>query len=647
MNGKKNKGYSRGFRFADFMIILVFLLIAAVSLNLFRLDLMQTINLRNVEPVGTVVIKKNTVQRRLSDRVLWDRLSHESPVYIGDLIRIADLSAATLYLKDISLDLNENTLIRITRAVDGESVQIMLSEGNLSLATGENSGSITLDINGHQVQTGRGTVLSAAAGEDGVSVQVSEGTVQLIAGGKSREVSSGTVISLDASGTERVEKAAVVTLPPPNARYLNGRREPFPVNFVWNRINLEPGEMLRLEIAADRSFNKILHTFENLNRQARTAVDAGLWYWRLSYENSVLSEGRLTVADGAGPELRSPVAGSLFRYTDDLPVINFQWAEAEEASSYILEVCDSPDFIIPQIRRQGSSAFFIDSSLGPGTWYWRVMSVFPPVYDGSSSFSPAASFSIEIAEGASLEEWLVMETPTELIPEPEPPQLRLTAPAQETRLEGLAALRQQTVFRWECDAEVVSSRFILSGNPDPFQGRPAMEIQNPGSVVRVDRLGEGTWYWTVEAQTANGFTVSASEPGRFQVLAIPLLPAPQNMRPASRNRFGLEELRSQRRIVFSWAAVPGANAYIFTLYQQTAGGRRQIIRTEPQTRTGYTLDNLRVLDRGTFIWQVEAVSRDRDGTFEQRGRIGENTFIVDFPSPGPVRVNDTGILYGN
>ena len=650
MNDKKRKSSGGGFRVADILIILFFLSIAALSFNLFRLDLMQTIDLRNVEPVGTVVIKKNTVQRRLSDRVLWDRLASESPVYIGDLIRVAELSAATLYIEDINIDINENTLIRITRAVDGEGLQILLSEGNLSLIAGEASGGITLDLNGRQIQTGAGTVLNAEAGTDGVSVQVNGGTALFVNDGKSREVSSGTVIALDSSGTEREKKAAVVMSPLPNARFLKNSQEPLPVSFVWNRVNLAPDESLRLEIASDRNFTQLLLALEKLDRRAQAALGAGLWYWRLSFAGSVLAEGRLTIADGMGPELKSPAASSVFRYTDELPVMNFQWAEVQDASSYILEICASPDFINPQIRRQGPASFYVDSSLGPGTWYWRVMSVFPSVYEGRPSFSPASFFSIErtvieqgfAEEEAGFEEWLLIETPPEMIPE-----LLLAAPAHEAALDGLTALRQETVFNWECTARVVSSRFVLSRNPDPFQGRPVIEIQNPAAAIRVDRLGEGIWYWNVEARTAEGYTVRAREPRQFQVMPIPLLPAPQNLRPSSGYRVGVIELRSQRTIAFNWQAVPGANAYIFTLYQQTTGSRRQIISAGPQTATSYTLNNLGVLDRGTFIWQAEAVSIGRGGTLEQRGRIVENTLVLEFPPPGPVRVEDTGILYGN
>jgi hypothetical protein len=79
------------FGIRDIIVTVLFLFIAAYSINVFRIDLLQTIRLWNVESVGHVVIRKNIVQRRLADRALWDRLANESPVYLGDLIRVAEL----------------------------------------------------------------------------------------------------------------------------------------------------------------------------------------------------------------------------------------------------------------------------------------------------------------------------------------------------------------------------------------------------------------------------------------------------------------------------------------------------------------------------------------------------------------------------
>jgi hypothetical protein len=78
MSGKADKD-SRDdkFRLIDLIVILFCLFGAGISLNLFRLDLFRTLDSKNGNPIGTIVIKNNIAQRRIADRVLWDRLSIE------------------------------------------------------------------------------------------------------------------------------------------------------------------------------------------------------------------------------------------------------------------------------------------------------------------------------------------------------------------------------------------------------------------------------------------------------------------------------------------------------------------------------------------------------------------------------------------
>jgi hypothetical protein len=233
---------------------------------------------------------------------------------------------------------------------------------------------------------------------------------------------------------------------------------------------------------------------------------------------------------------------------------------------------------------------------------------------------------------------LIAEEPEKPPPPPPPPPRRITleSPAQGTVLPGLSALRQETVFRWSSVESVARSRFVLSRNSNPLSGPPAIEIRDPNRTVRIDRLEEGTWYWTVAAQTPGGFDISAERPRQLQVMPIPVLPAPQNRLPVDGQHIGIEELKKVN-IDFSWAAAEGANAYIFTLYQETGNGRRQIARMGPENRNSWTAD-IKTLGRGNFIWQVEAVNIGRNNVIEQRGRAGENSFVVDIPRPGPVRI---------
>jgi hypothetical protein len=545
---------------------------------------MQTFRLHNVEPVGTVIVRRNTVQRRLGDRVVWDRLSRESPVYIGDLIRVADHSFATLDIRAASIDLEQNTLVRIMLSPDGKSIRLVLREGFFTFNAPEGSAPFIIESNGRQVITSGTTVLNARADEEGrLSIQINSGVVQFVdENGRMREIASGNILVIDEAGVEQNVSAVVVTYPAPNVRYLNNKNELFPVDFSWNRINIDPDVSLRMEIGWDRNFSRVMGIFDHLQNEAQINLDNGLWYWRISLEDLILSTGSITIADGSGPQLISPAINSYFRYHREMPLINFQWENVPQAVSYVLEISTAPDFSNPQIRRQSSATSLIEPILAEGLWFWRVMPVFPSIFEGYASFSQASFFTTEQLAGEinaqemSLSEWLAAEAPSDSFPPGVPPEL-------------------------------IPAHFAVQETPAPAPAPPLPAPVQPPA----------------------------------------LLAMPQNLRPLNGTVFGHAQLQSERTIVFNWSSVQGANAYIFNLYHQTAAGRRQIVSANVSRGTSYTVDNFRLLDRGTFVWHVEAVSMGRNNVIERRGRVAQNTFTIDFQTPRPVRIEDTGILYGN
>jgi len=419
----------RIFGLVDLLVIIVFLSTAAASIYLFRRDLTQTIDSYDKDPAGIIVIRNNVVQRRHADRVLWDRIFVDSAVYAGDLIRAADFSAATIYLDDNQINLNQNTLIQIQSAPGGKGpVEIELQEGNLSLASSGSEGpGIVLNLMGRQIQAGPGAVLNAEMGDEGLIVQVNEGSATFIEEGRSRDIGEGSMIAQDASGAERVLPMAVVMSPRPNARFLNRGPGPLTVDFVWRSTNIEEGETLRLEIAGDPYFARNTKVMENLADSVQADFDAGLWHWRLAYGNTVLRTGQITVADASGPELQSPAMDSVFRYYGDLPQLRFQWSARNEASHYVIEICEKPDFINPSVSRQSASASINLPAPGPGLWHWRVQPAFSAAYEGTApggaGFSSAASFRIEKTSDPNAPMFELPEPPLAAaqVPAPEPP----------------------------------------------------------------------------------------------------------------------------------------------------------------------------------------------------------------------------------
>jgi len=534
----------KGFRFIDFLVILLCLSGAAYSFKLFWFDLFYTINSRNEKPLGVITLQHNTVKRQFRDSVRWDRLTIGAPLYAGDLIRVAELSSLAFKREDIQVEYVDYQMRRILPLTNDGLMQI---EGNV-IVTAERGGIYYL--NGSRIDAGAGTVIKSESGDAGVSIQVLEGgdKVKIEREGKTREISSGEMIDWDTTGKERSVPGVVVTQPRPNARYLKSSLQPVSAEFVWKRVNMASTDPLSLEIAEDPNFTRIVSAQNTFDERTRVSLNAGPWYWRLSFAGSEMSRGYFTVVEASGPVLINPVKDSRIYYTDTLPSLSFQWSKTEGASDYYLEISDTADFNKPKIRKQVAANFYIDSSLGSGTWYWHILPIFPAGFTGVAAYSSTGSFSIEQSNVAEV-----------VLPEP-----------------------------------------VIAAAP------PVPEITLPP---------------VPEA--------APPEPP-------PLLPVPGGRSPASGRRIGIEELRA-RQINFSWNRVPGANGYIITIYRQSANGLRQISRTGPINRTGWSLTDLSILDNGSFIWEVEAVN-SRGNTIEQHGRIAQNLFIMDIPRPAQPRI---------
>jgi len=189
-------GRSGSFRLRDFFIILFCLSIAAVSIYLFKQEVFQTVNAQNEQPVGTVIIIRNNVQRRIEGRLLWDRLALDSPVRLGDLIRTSEHSAVTLRIENDFIDLEPNTLVRIQRTDDDAyPFYIALIEGNISLIADAQGEGIMLNITGRRIKAEAGTVLSATAASAGMELSVSRGLAFFFKNGQNHQIPSGEMLA--------------------------------------------------------------------------------------------------------------------------------------------------------------------------------------------------------------------------------------------------------------------------------------------------------------------------------------------------------------------------------------------------------------------------------------------------------------------
>ncbi|MDR1899781.1 MAG: hypothetical protein LBQ55_07230 [Treponema sp.] len=275
MRKRKNTKSQRTNKAVDYAVILLCLLGAFFSFWFFWRDLNRSIH-HNQDSVGIITFKKGGAQRRLGDRVLWDRLRRESPVYDGDFIRTAELSDATVtFTEGQKFSLSENSLIQI-RTVGGRAV-IDLASGDIGV---ENTGRSVLVLVSGNRQVELSGVMKARASEDGgFELEVLEGSAVLRSGEETILQEAGQALSINAEGAVVRRPRVVMLLPRPDAQF-TGTGEVLRVDFSWVPVNFTGAEHTRLEIAADRRFTHPLKRLDTESSSASADLPPGTYWWR-------------------------------------------------------------------------------------------------------------------------------------------------------------------------------------------------------------------------------------------------------------------------------------------------------------------------------------------------------------------------------
>jgi hypothetical protein len=367
------------------------------------------------------------------------------------------------------------------------------------------------------------------------------------------------------------------------------------------------------------------------------ALGEGTWYWRIlaqGPDDTVFEtppRSFTATSPITAPRLLEP-SPTGWVFVEDGQPLAFSWTDSAGADFYQFKVYherDRDNSVYENDLVEGTRQSLSMDGRPTGKYYWTVR-----------GFAQESSRTIQrtglLSEGVF--------NARRLYP------VSLDYPRDGAAFEGLRAYRTPGTVRWSSPDPVGTSRFILSARRD-LAGQPVVVIDNPSPSIALPRLRAGDYYWTVRAETTDGFDISAPAPRRFRVLPIPLLPRPANRLPRDGKVISGAELKAKRRIVFSWDAVAGATGYLFAL--ENAATRKTIMQQGPMLETILTLDDLTLLDVGTFVWRLEAVlaesaggGQEDPGTIIQRGEIGESRFRIDFNLPAVPEPQEPGILYG-
>ena len=404
---KRTRFKSKGKALArDFLVAFSCLSVFFVSLWLLWNDLNASSTRSDKDAIATISFKYKVAQRKFTDRVVWERLQQNSPLYDEDTIRTADFATATITFKTGEvLAVRENTMVQIFKSSDG-GVRLSVEDGGIDVDTSDSKTSSAVSIemkDGSQISLEAGSRLSATSKADGNS------NLQLQSG-------SGTVsgdVQLAAGETVMVEKGQVQKVPVSvtsisnDLWILNDEKTPSPVHLEWVTSSAsDDGSPKNYVVQTSRTkdFSQIDASYEVQDTNyVELTVSEGNVYWRVfedeSPENAV--SGKIRLNNLVSPRLLSPLENSVYKYRKNSPQIPFNWEETDLAQYYRLEISTSPDFQTVSLSKDVQASSYTVSDLPEGSYFWRVTPYYNIQNTGFKGSSKVASFTLQRAEAVS------------------------------------------------------------------------------------------------------------------------------------------------------------------------------------------------------------------------------------------------------
>ncbi|GMO24527.1 MAG: hypothetical protein Ta2B_03960 [Termitinemataceae bacterium] len=262
----------------SFFIVLFCLGGAAFSAYMFYKSLNATLTRTDGKIEGQITYKYHAVQRRFSNRFVWNSVDTGSDIYDGDIVRTDTLSDAKIVLNSGGeIQMAQNSLIQITKDRWGR-VNLQLFSGDTSVKTEDES--IIVNQGGKQLEMQSNTSIRAVVNEDNEesSFTVDNGNATLRSGDVTQEISTGTQVSVDSTGSITNERPVLVQSVTESLQQIQIEDSTAPVKLDW-KAN---GERVLFEVSSDSRFTNIVISRIQTTDSTQVTLPPGYWWWRVT-----------------------------------------------------------------------------------------------------------------------------------------------------------------------------------------------------------------------------------------------------------------------------------------------------------------------------------------------------------------------------
>ncbi|HAC32221.1 MAG TPA: hypothetical protein DCF70_06300 [Treponema sp.] len=609
----------------DFLVVVFCLSVSGCFIWLFWQDLNKTTSRTDKDAIATISFKHNIAQRKYADRIVWERVQQNTPLYDNDFIRTVDLAQATITFRDgTTLDMYENSMLQVSYSEE-TGVRLSIDEGDIQVAASDKAKNVAIKLaDGSTVNMDAGASLSARSDkkENRQNIEVKGGSANVqTQTGQVTTVSFGQSVNIGENAEIEVVPLTVIS-PAKETRLLSFDSSSRPVSVEWRQNS--NNQKVTVQTSRTRDFKELLQS-KTITEGSKTQIQSakGTIYWRVFNDSTKdnPSTGRITTELVPPVNSIAPQSGTNYTYRINKPRITFRWQANEFADSYrFMAAKDSAmKEIVSDITT--TESFVNLDSLESGTYYWQVMPYYSLNDTGYLAANEIRNFTV---------------TQSKMLSSPE-----LLVPPQGSELTYKQKLN--ATFMWKSD---ISAEYQLLVAKDKEFSSVIIDTKTktPRYTAEYDlnSIQDGIYYWKVIRNSGDEEDINNESKIRsFKVTHI--IPG-KNLILWPQDGF-TSEADKLKNTTFSWQ--------LSDTYEENTKSVFQISKEKnfDTTIVNKTLDSPSIggitLDSGRYYWRAGVLSDD--------GKLQNPTatyaFTIVKPLVKPIIINplpeEEVLLYGN
>ncbi len=597
-------------RLVSVLFVVICCTVFASSLYLFWRDLNAFTVREDKDRIATITYKQNIAQRKFNDRVVWERLQQQSPLYEADTIRTSEGSSAIISFDENSAEVNvgENTMVQIFKGKDG-SVNISVDGGNVTVDTTNVVAEEKKDIfgrtqtsspavkvkmeNGSTFSLEKGSRVTASSTSEGENVFVLQEGKASVVNEKKEETSikKGESVKVEKSGS-LVKNQITVTSISKDLKILNVADKSKDVVLEWKTTPELESKKIVVETSRDKNFSKIDDRFEKQGTSSVTVkTTQGEVFWRVysPEDKNTTVTGRIDAVKVGKAKLLTPTENSVITFRKKKPMVGFSWQGNSYADSYKVEVFNRGDFSKPVLVKDVKGERLNVTFPKEGSYGWKVTPHYPLNEEGYAGESETGWF--EIAR----------------LPADERPSIQL--PADNVKYT-LSDKNTAFNFSWKSYTDDADFTLVVSSSQD-FSSTVLTESTKAFRISKefnISTLSAGTYYWKVlrrSPEDENGR--SESETRKFTVVkyvpGVIKLSFPPAHFAAEKAKFNTAE--------FAWKMPEEYKGSNYTAIVQFSRSKN-FEKIEKEINTDSSKISMPELSEGTYFWRVAAKNVNTD-----------------------------------